>query len=383
MPIKVLHIIKSLGRGGAEMLLPETLRVHNKNEFQFHYIYFLPWKDHMVESIRNNGGKVTCVAASNNIVLMTRILKVKDYILKNNIQLIHAHLPWAGILARLVGKWCNVPVIYTEHNKQERYHQATRIMNLAALNLASRVIAVSDDVRNSIVRNKRRLTVPITTILNCVNTEHFTKDVAKITDIRKTLGIPEDALIVGTIAVFRVQKRLDVWMEVAHKIMNEVANVHFVIVGDGPLKDDLIRKRKNMGMEGRIHMPGLETEIRPYLQCFDVFMMSSIFEGLPVALLEAMSMGCPVIATDAGGIGEVIRDNTDGLLCSTEKPEMLVNLAAGLLKDKEGRMAFGQRARKRVQENFSMKVMVDQLENIYRDCVNANDRGPRETSKNH
>ena len=74
--IKVLHIIKSLGRGGAETLLPETLSLHNKAQFEFHYIYFLPWKDQMVSAIEEKGGIVTCLAANNNLKLLQQYKKV-------------------------------------------------------------------------------------------------------------------------------------------------------------------------------------------------------------------------------------------------------------------------------------------------------------------
>ena len=96
--IKVLHIIKSLGRGGAEMLLPETLKRHNQLEFEFHYIYFLPWKNQMVEAIENAGGKVTRFSAKNNIQLFFQYPKIIKYCKDNNIQIIHAHLPWAGFV---------------------------------------------------------------------------------------------------------------------------------------------------------------------------------------------------------------------------------------------------------------------------------------------
>src|SRR5947199_308355 len=122
MPVKVLHIIKSLGRGGAEMLLPETLKLHNQQHFEFHYIYFLPWKDQMVNGIVAVGGKVTCLAASNNIKLMFKAGQVVRYVHEHKIEIIHAHLPWAGVVARLAGRLAGVPVVYTEHNKQERYH---------------------------------------------------------------------------------------------------------------------------------------------------------------------------------------------------------------------------------------------------------------------
>src|SRR5689334_11389929 len=171
--IKVLHIIKSLGRGGAEMLLPETLRLHDAKTFEFHYIYFLPWKNQMEESIRQHGGQVHCFAASNNLMLMTKAWKVARYCRENEIKLIHAHLPWAGILARMVGKLSGIPVIYTEHNKQERYHIGTRQMNLLTMNLLNEVIAVSGDVADSIRKHKPQLRPPLRVILNGVNTQHF------------------------------------------------------------------------------------------------------------------------------------------------------------------------------------------------------------------
>jgi L-malate glycosyltransferase len=217
---KILHLIKSLGRGGAEMLLAETLKFHDRSMFEFHYGYFLPWKDNMVESIQQNGGVVVCFNASNNVYLMLKAWKVCRYVRKNNIQLIHAHLPWAGVLARVVGKMSGVPVIYTEHNKQERYHAITRIMNLYTMNLLQKIIAVSDDVSKSIRKNKSNLKVPIQIILNGVDTGQFTPGFFSNSVIREKYNIPLDAPVVGTIAVFRFQKRLEIWLELARGIVD-------------------------------------------------------------------------------------------------------------------------------------------------------------------
>ena len=369
MAVKVLHIIKSLGRGGAEMLLPETLTLHRRDLFEFHYIYFLPWKDQMVASIQKHGGKVCCFDARNNFFLMTKVWQVARYVRHHNIQLIHAHLPWAGILARVVGKLTGIPVVYTEHNKQERYHTGTRLMNLATMNLLREVIAVSSDVADSIRRSKPNLRIPMSTVLNGVNVESFSKRSFDNQPIRDKLRIPGNVLLIGTIAVFRFQKRLGIWMELAVEILKQREDVHFVIVGDGPLKEDLKRKRDLLGLSERIHMPGLETEVRPYLAAFDLYMMTSLFEGLPVALLEAMAMECPVITTNAGGIKEVIRHEVDGLLCSVDDPKKLVGYASTLLNDAELRLKYGKAARQRVIEAFSMEKMVGELEGVYRDVV--------------
>ncbi len=107
--IKILHLIKSLGRGGAERLLPETLKKHNLNRFEFHYIYFLPWKNQMVEEIEKNGGTVSCFSANNNIQIFAKVRRIAAYVKEHDIQLIHCHLPWAGIVGRMVGKLTRAP----------------------------------------------------------------------------------------------------------------------------------------------------------------------------------------------------------------------------------------------------------------------------------
>jgi glycosyltransferase involved in cell wall biosynthesis len=363
--IKVLQIIKSLGRGGAEMLLPETLRLHNKMQFEFHYIYFLPWKNQMVEAIREHGGKVICMSAKNNIQIMGRAWKVSRYVRENKIDLIHSHLPWAGFVSRLVGKLTQVPVVYTEHNKQERYHVITRKLNLISINALSRIVAVSDDVAASIRKHKSTLKIPLQTILNGVNTERFQRDTAAGLQVRKVLGIPPEAPVIGTVAVFRFQKRLDLWLELAGKILKRNPDCHFIIVGDGPLKKVLEDKRKTLGLEHRVHFTGIQTEVRPYYAAFDIYMMTSVFEGLPIALLEAMSMECAVVTTRAGGIGELIRSQVDGLSVDVNAWESLADGVNELLSDRQRMTKLAHAARQRVMQDFSLTKMVDTLELMY------------------
>ena len=356
------------------MLLPETLKIHNKSRFEFHYIYFLPWKDQMVDSLLAQGVEVVCLKANNNVQLLSKVTAVRAYIKKHNIQLIHAHLPWAGILARIVGRITGTPVIYTEHNKQERYHMATRIMNLSTLNWLTCIISVSQDVEQSIRNHKSGLRSRVLTILNGVNVSHFIPRQFNGSSIRKSLGIPMDAPVVGTIAVFRSQKRLDLWIELARKILDTSSNAHFIIVGDGPLKQDLIRKVEQLKLEERIHFTGLHTDIRPFLAAFDVYMMTSMFEGLPIALLEAMASGCAVVSTKAGGIAEVIRHEVDGLLCEVDEPEKLVPYVIDLMQDQQKRENLGIQARQRIMSTFSMETMVSKLERLYEELISDEPR---------
>ncbi len=362
--MKVLHIIKSLGRGGAETLLPETLRLHNQSKFEFHYIYFLPWKDQLAETIKGYGGQVTCIPASNNVQIMLRMKEVFRYIQEHHIQVIHCHLPWAGMVGRLVHRRTGLPVLYTEHNKQERYHVLTRWMNKLTFDWQTIAIAVSDDVAVSI-RKHIHTNTPVRTLLNGVNTDFFQRVEVEGIQLKKQLGIPEDAFVIGTVAVFRTQKRLKEWLEVVAQVSKTNPNVYGLLVGDGPLRSELEAHRKQLGLESRVIMPGLQKAVKPFYSVMDVFMMTSIFEGLPIALLEAMSMECSIVTTDAGGIKEVIESGKSGLLRKVENWDQLASDITVLSTDQSLRRQLAQAARERVQETFSLTRMVNELEEVY------------------
>ena len=344
------------------MLLPETLQLHDREKFEFHYIYFLPWKDQMASRIKEEGGKVTCFEAKDNIRLILQYKKVINYCREHKIDLIHCHLPWAGFLGRLVHQKTGIPVLYTEHNMQERYHIATKTINKLTFNSQSLAFGVSDDVTNSIRKNIHP-EVPVKTLLNGVNTESFVRK--GYSDIKKELGIPEKAMVIGNVAVFRFQKRLVEWLQVLKDIQEKNSNVYGIIVGAGPLEEEIKAEVTRLNLEGKVFFPGLQTEVRPYFEAMDIFMMSSQFEGLPIALLEAMSMECAVVATDAGGIKEVIRNEKDGLTCKVENWEELADLCQRLIDDPNQLANFKIAARKRVVESFSLKKMVLELEQYY------------------
>lgn len=366
--IKILHIIKSLGRGGAETLLPETLRLHDKNKFEFNYIYFLPWKDQMVSEIEQQGGKVTCIKAKNNIVLLSKYNEVADYCKMNEIDLIHAHLPWSGFLSRFVFKSIGVPLVYTEHNIQERYHIATRNLNKLTFNWQSLAIGVSSDVSASIHSNIRP-SIPVKTILNGVDTTKFKRNLTFSEKIRATYDIPIDAIVIGNIAVFRAQKDLITWVKAFKYVYDSNQKVYGLLVGAGPKQEEVKKLIKDFELEKQIILPGLQTDTVSFFSAMDIFMMSSQFEGLPIALLEAMSMECAIVSTRAGGVVEVIDHKQNGLLSDVGDANELSANCSRVLRDSSFRLELQKAARKRVVDSFSLSNMVKGLETRYINLV--------------
>lgn len=352
------------------MLLPETIALHDQQRFEFHCIYFLPWKNQMVSAIESNGGKVKCIPAKNNFKIVLCAGKVAHYIRQHNIDIVHCHLPWAGITGRLAGKFAHVPVIYTEHNKWERYHKLTFTLNKLTFPMQQLVVAVSKDVKASIAKHYHKMKPAVETVLNGVNTDKFDPVKEFQPDIRHQLNIPAQAKVIGIISVFRVQKRLTAWLQIAHDLHQKFPDTYFIIVGDGPLKDELHTKAIELNMSAYLHFAGLQQEVRPYFDAMDIFMMSSVFEGLPIALLEAMSMECIPCCTKAGGIAEVIEDGNNGFLVNVDEPMQLVEKVSSLLqKWDEQAPRLKRNARSSVQQNFSLQRMVNQIENIYEETL--------------
>ena len=353
------------------MLLQETLKKHDQDKFEFHYIYFLPWKNQMASGIEAQGGKVVLMPSTNNVNIMLKVFRIIKYIKRNNIELIHCHLPWAGFAGRIIHMMTNVPVFYSEHNKQERYHFITRFLNKLSFNKQSRVIAVSEDVAESIKKNIKPK-VPVQTILNGVNTENFIRNADSGRQKREEYQISQDCVLIGTIAVFRFQKRLKEWIEVFKAVHDIHPNIKGCIIGDGILKNEIMAHLKTCGMENHIIFPGLQTDVMPWLSAIDIFMMTSQFEGLPIAMLEAMSMQCAIVTTDAGGIKEVVRNGIDGFVEPVESWEKLKTPIDYLLQHPNEIKTFGEKARQRVLEQFSLTTMVLETEQAYLTELNKN-----------
>jgi glycosyltransferase involved in cell wall biosynthesis len=363
-PLRVFHLIKSLGRGGAEVLLLEGLRLADRKHFHYGYGYFLPWKDAMVASLAEQGGDVRCFTAKNNVAILLSAQRVAQHLRNWRADVLHCHLPIAGAVGRLAGRLAGVPVVYTEHNTLERYHRLTRRLNLSTWRWQNRVIAVSANVASSL----RRRAVPgvrVQVVPNGVDVEHFDRAWVDGASVRAKLGIPAKVPVVGTVAVFREQKRLADWLEAARLIRQRQSDAHFLLVGDGPERERLRARALELHIDDVTHFAGAQSDVRPFLAATDVFLISSLFEGLPVALLEAMSMQCGIVSTAVGGIPEVVRHRSNGLLVDAGHPMLLAEAAVQMIRSPALRADYARAARQTVIDGFSLQRMTRQLERTY------------------
>jgi glycosyltransferase involved in cell wall biosynthesis len=194
-------------------------------------------------------------------------------------------------------------------------------------------------------------------------------------ELRQQWSLPEDAWVIGTIANLKPEKRVEFFLRVAISLLNlDSTNFHFIWIGEGPerLKAESILKALPH-LATRIHFPGARLDIANCLAAFDAFVLTSAYEGLPNALLEAMAAGLPCVATDVPGTRDVLEAAPDleiGLLADANDPARFADTLLELLQDRGRMQQLGQHARQHVRERYGEEAMVNRFCEVFSSVLN-------------
>lgn len=190
---------------------------------------------------------------------------------------------------------------------------------------------------------------------------------------RSSLGIPADAPVVGSVFRFWAEKRPMLWLEAAREIGRQARDVHFLLIGEGPMRGEMEDFVRSAGLAGRLHLPGARGDVATPMSAMDVFMLASEFEGTPNVVLEAQWLGLPVVATDAGGTREAIAEGETGWCCPAESSIIAARVSA-LLADIPARERVRQSGPRFIDERFGMAQMIDQTLALYGLPAQSNSR---------
>jgi glycosyltransferase involved in cell wall biosynthesis len=186
-------------------------------------------------------------------------------------------------------------------------------------------------------------------------------------NIHAELWLPTHAPIVGAVAALTQEKGHRYLIDAAALVVREVPDARFVILGEGELRASLERHIKELHLDKHVFLPGFRADILSFIRSFDIFVMSSLFEGLGTSLLDAMALSKPTVASDTGGIPEVVSHGETGLLVPPRDSKALATAISTLLKDKERRERMGRAGLERVKRIFSADEMVERTLGVYRD----------------
>jgi glycosyltransferase involved in cell wall biosynthesis len=232
--------------------------------------------------------------------------------------------------------------------------------------LGTYTITVSEVDRELALRYRLTSDSKITTIYNGIDTVAELDKATNLEALKAELNLPNNKFLIGTIANFYPTKGLSFFLRAAALIKQTIPDTHFVLIGDGEERVQLLELVEGLGLSEDITFLGRLPNAGQLTSIFEMFIMSSIKEGLPFALLEAMAEKCPVIATRVGGIPEVLGNNEFGLLVNPADASALAEAAIRLLQDPVLTQQLGEKARLHILTNFTIEQMINQTSALYR-----------------
>jgi len=358
---RVLVLIKGLGIGGAERLISDGAEHWDRQRFDYRVAYVLPWKDQLAGPIRRLGVEVDCLGSTRGLGPIA-FRNLRSLLRSWRPALIHAHLPSAGILARLSG---SAPVVYTEHNIASSYRQPTRAFNRLSYWRNDAVIAVSEAVAESI----RGYPGPRPRVIPNGITFQVTPD--ELAAVRHELDLEASNRLVVHVGNIRPHKGHQNLIEAARLVVTADPTVRFVSVGAEKHEGDLARVRElaaTAGVSEHMRFLGRRENARAFLAAADLVVNPADFEGLPLAVLEALSLGKPVVATAVGGVPTVVVDGVTGRLVPPGDPQAL---ADGILEalDSENAPGWGLAGAELVSRNHGIAQMISEYEKVYQEVL--------------
>jgi glycosyltransferase involved in cell wall biosynthesis len=356
---RVLVAVKGLGLGGAERLISEGARVWDRESFDYHVAYALPWKDQLVADLLSQEVPVHCVGRVGASSIPSAV-GWRRLVGRIRPDLIHSHLPTMGIVARLTTKG---PHVYTEHNLVGSYRWPTRVANRMTYQRNSAVIAVSQAVADSLAGHPGPSPEVIMNAVEC----RF--DPTRAEAARIELGIDSAVPLVVHVGNIRPGKGHQTLIEASRLLKSEVGDILFVSIGGEKWNGDLHRMidlARSAGVGGNVRFLGQREDALDFVSAADVYVNPADVEGLPVSLLEAMALGRPVVATAVGGVPGLVDHEKNGLLVPAKNPSKLAESIKRLLMDRRMAHELGQRARDHVERKHGLASMVRSIESVYR-----------------
>jgi glycosyltransferase involved in cell wall biosynthesis len=356
--IKVLHVLSDTNIGGAGRYLFNLLSLRDNKRFEV--VVACPGGGELEKQLKSKGIKVFTLDGGENSAKFGHIKKLRQIISREKVDIVHTHASFAG---RIAAKLAGCKVVMTRHGLGSGGNGVIKriVTRLISRAFTDRIIAISRAVKISLMDSG----VPadmINIIHNGIDLSNF--DGIKGT-LRKELGIDPDIPIVGIVARLVPEKGYEYAINAFYHVLKVFPSARLIIIGDGPLEESLKNMCVKLGIKEHVVFTGYRKEVENLDADFDVFVLPSISEGLGLALLEAMALGKPAVATATGGIPEVIKHRVNGFLVPPGNDNYLAESIIEVLSDKELAKAIGLEAKKTVNEKFSSKTMSQKTEKVY------------------
>jgi len=363
---KILHVIDSLHLGGAQEVVMNLATCGNTAEFH-HEVATMHGRGVYWERMAALG--IPLHSLSPHKFIPWYAASLPALLLRGKFDILHCHLVASNIFAKPTGALCGVPVILNHDHTNDDYRANDRIrlaLDTLSNRLATHLIAVSDSCRKFLIERENVPAGKITLVQNAIDLARFSRACGKRAEARRRLGLPDGVPVVAGVGRLNPQKNFTQFIRIAAEVSKHHPETVFLIAGEGPEESLLKRCAEESRLGDRLKFCGYVADTRSVYLAADVLLMPSLFEGLPMTLLEAMAMEVPVVASALDGIAEVVEDGVDGFLAQPGATEIFAKKIRRLIADPEMAARAGRAASAKIAARFSASRMCAEVEQIYR-----------------
>lgn len=386
--IKVLHIITRFDKGGSAQNTYLSLLGLRKKHYQLSLVSGLSLESEMKYEEIKAKEKDIQILESEGIefiqcpFLLRRINVIKDLraffdiwriIKKYNPLIVHTHSSKAGLMGRLAAKLAGTPIIvHTPHGHVFFGYfgpfktKLFIIFEKLASRITDKIVALTNREKKDHILFKIAEEDKFSVIYSGIELNILKESSSEEKqNLKKELGIPENSLIVGTAGRLVPVKGPEFLVKASKYIISKYPDTYFMFTGDGPLEQDLKRKALEMGISDNIIFLGWRDDLAKIISIYDIFVLPSLNEGMGRVLVEAMALGKSIVASNVGGIPDLVIHGKNGFLVPPKNPKELAKYIQVLLEDKDKREKMGL-AGKEMAYNFTSERMVEKIANLYK-----------------
>jgi glycosyltransferase involved in cell wall biosynthesis len=381
-PARVLHLITHFAVGGATEVVLNLCHHANPQRFAMTVLAGRTGdkEQNWVAEAQARGVKVTTLPRLRRSLHplwdFGAYRALVGWLRENPQEIVHTNGSKAGILGRLAAAKAGVPVIlHTVHGWGHHAYMrpAQRAFYIAlerrAARVTTRLITVCHANREKGLRDGIGKPEQYTVVYNGIDVPRFQQAGMEAGKLRLSLGIAEDAPVVGTVGRLAPQKAPEDFLKVADRVRRRCPNAKFLYVGGGPQQAWFTAEIRRLGLEPTVLPLGYRRDVPELMHLFDVFLLTSLWEGLPLVIQQAMCAGRPCVATAVDGTPEVVIEGETGYLAAPRDVETLTQRVTELLCSEETRRRMGQAARARAVPRFGLPAMARRMEELYEACL--------------
>lgn len=364
--MNIAHLTYDMRIGGTEKVIANIIQGSDKNSCTHQILCIEEPLGPFGEELKEQGIQVTCWhrAAGFDISLIRNIRK---FIKANDIDILHCHqyTPWSYGALACIGLCTKV--LFTEHGRFYPDTSSTkrRFINPVLHKFTSAVTAISAATKQALVDYEFLPQNSIEVIYNGIKPLSYEDSDKEVVErLRAEHNVAKSTLLIGTVARLDPIKNHALMIDATSQLIKKGVDIHLIIVGDGEMRDEIDSQIDKLDLHGNVTLTGYITHPKNYLQLFDIFLLTSFSEGTSMTLLEALSLGLPVIVTNVGGNPEIVEHNQQGIVIDNDDLDGLTQ-AIEMLTNTETRRQMSKSGKARFDTYFTDKVMVEAYEQLY------------------